>query len=190
MRFRPCIDLHDGVVKQIVGATLSDEADNGPTINYKARKPAAWFADPIDGAQLLICSEIGSEGRNFQFAHHLILFDLPLNPDLLEQRIGRLDRIGQTETIHIHVPYLEHSAQAILFRWYQEGLAAFEHTCPAGHAVFVKVKDALLAALQSPGDDDAIERLVAEMIKMSNDDVEIACSSPRPRSMAVNIVLT
>jgi ATP-dependent helicase HepA len=40
---------------------------------------AAWFAEP-DGAQLLICSEIGSEGRNFQFAHHLVLFDLPLNP--------------------------------------------------------------------------------------------------------------
>ena len=57
---------------------------------------AAWFAEP-DGARLLICSEIGSEGRNFQFAHHLVLFDLPLNPELLEQRIGRLDRIGQSD---------------------------------------------------------------------------------------------
>ena len=59
---------------------------------------AAWFADP-EGARILLCSEIGSEGRNFRFAHHLVLFDLPLNPELLEQRIGRLDRIGQTETI-------------------------------------------------------------------------------------------
>lgn len=38
--------------------------------------------------------EIGSEGRNFQFASNLVMFDLPFNPDLLEQRIGRLDRIG------------------------------------------------------------------------------------------------
>ena len=38
---------------------------------------AAWFADD-DGARLLVCSEIGSEGRNFQFCRHLILFDLPL----------------------------------------------------------------------------------------------------------------
>ncbi|MES9887801.1 MAG: helicase-related protein, partial [Candidatus Sedimenticola sp. 6PFRAG1] len=68
-------------------------------------RTAAWFADPDEGCQLLICSEIGSEGRNFQFAHHLIMFDLPLNPDLLEQRIGRLDRIGQRETIQIHTPY-------------------------------------------------------------------------------------
>ena len=45
MRFRPCIDLHDGVVKQIVGATLSDSATDGPQTNFQARKPAAWFAD-------------------------------------------------------------------------------------------------------------------------------------------------
>ena len=67
-------------------------------------RSAAYFADEEEGAQILICSEIGSEGRNFQFAHHLILFDLPLNPDLLEQRIGRLDRIGQKHTIQIHIP--------------------------------------------------------------------------------------
>jgi ATP-dependent helicase HepA len=58
-------------------------------------RAAAYFAEQDNSAQVLLCSEIGSEGRNFQFSHHLILFDLPLNPDLLEQRIGRLDRIGQ-----------------------------------------------------------------------------------------------
>ncbi|OQX38380.1 MAG: RNA polymerase-binding ATPase [Oceanospirillales bacterium LUC14_002_19_P2] len=99
-------------------------------------RAAAWFADEEYGAQLLICSEIGSEGRNFQFAHHLVLFDLPFNPDLLEQRIGRLDRIGQSETIRIHVPYLEGTGQARLFHWYHEGLDAFADTCPAGSVVF------------------------------------------------------
>jgi len=93
---------------------------------------AAWFAEP-DGARLLICSEIGSEGRNFQFAHHLVLFDLPLNPELLEQRIGRLDRIGQTADIQIHVPYLAHSPQEVLARWYHEGLDAFESNLEGGN---------------------------------------------------------
>ena len=93
---------------------------------------AAWFAEP-DGARLLICSEIGSEGRNFQFAHHLVLFDLPLNPELLEQRIGRLDRIGQTEDIQIHVPYLAHSPQEVLVRWYHDGLNAFESNLEGGN---------------------------------------------------------
>ncbi len=45
MRFRPCIDLHDGVVKQIVGGTLNDEAPSALHTNFTARKPAAWFAD-------------------------------------------------------------------------------------------------------------------------------------------------
>ncbi len=58
-------------------------------------RAAAWFAEEDTGAQVLLCSEIGSEGRNFQFASNLVMFDLPFNPDLLEQRIGRLDRIGQ-----------------------------------------------------------------------------------------------
>jgi ATP-dependent helicase HepA len=112
-------------------------------------RAAAYFADTINGSQVLICSEIGSEGRNFQFAHHLVLFDLPLNPDLLEQRIGRLDRIGQTNTIQIHAPYFEQSAQAVMHRWYHEGLNAFEHTCPAGHSVYVEVGEELIAALRT-----------------------------------------
>jgi len=44
MRFRPCIDLHQGVVKQIVGSTLSDSSDQSPTTNFQAEKPAGWFA--------------------------------------------------------------------------------------------------------------------------------------------------
>ena len=111
-------------------------------------RAAAFFADNETGSQVLVCSEIGSEGRNFQFAHHLVLFDLPINPDLLEQRIGRLDRIGQTSTIEIHVPYLEDSAQAVCFRWYHEALQAFEHTCPAGHSVYKRVQHELHQVIQ------------------------------------------
>jgi len=95
-------------------------------------RQAAWFAEPA-GAQLLLCSEIGSEGRNFQFAHHLVLFDLPLNPSLVEQRIGRLDRIGQTDTIKIHVPYLAGGADAAVAEWYHFGLNAFEAPLHGGN---------------------------------------------------------
>jgi ATP-dependent helicase HepA len=113
-------------------------------------RAAAYFADTLAGTQVLICSEIGSEGRNFQFAHHLVLFDLPLHPDLLEQRIGRLDRIGQTQDIRIHVPYLRDSAQAVLFDWYRDGLQAFEHTCPAGAQVYSTLRAELLELLRRP----------------------------------------
>lgn len=111
---------------------------------FERDRAAAYFAQDEDSAQLLLCSEIGSEGRNFQFAHHLVLFDLPTNPDLLEQRIGRLDRIGQTETIRLHVPYFKDSAQNLLFNWYHEGLNAFEHTCITGRTVFERFGEMLM----------------------------------------------
>lgn len=113
-------------------------------------RAAAYFADEDEGAQVLICSEIGSEGRNFQFSHNLVLFDLPLNSDLLEQRIGRLDRIGQKEIIQLHIPYIKESAQEILFHWYKEGLDAFAHTCPAGQGMVAQLGEELQSQLEQP----------------------------------------
>lgn len=126
---------------------------------------AAWFAEP-GGAQLLICSEIGSEGRNFQFAHHLVLFDLPLNPGLLEQRIGRLDRIGQTRDIHIHVPYPAGTAAEVLVRWYHEGLNAFETPLHGGSEYEAAFREKLIALAASFGDGrDGSARLDALIAK-------------------------
>ncbi len=125
-------------------------------------RAAAYFADETSGGQLLICSEIGSEGRNFQFAHHLVLFDLPFNPDLLEQRIGRLDRIGQSQTIQIHIPFLENSAQAVMASWYQQGLNAFAHTCPAAQGLFSTLQPLLIEALhQVDHPDNDLSDLIA-----------------------------
>ncbi|MFW1859618.1 RNA polymerase-associated protein RapA [Acinetobacter defluvii] len=110
---------------------------------------AAYFAEESYGAQILLCSEIGSEGRNFQFASDLILFDLPANPDVLEQRIGRLDRIGQENRIQIHVPYLLGTAQERMFRWYNEALNIFSNISPTAQTLqenfIVDLKDCLLA---------------------------------------------
>ncbi len=126
-------------------------------------RAAAFFADPDEGTQILLCSEIGSEGRNFQFAHHLMLFDLPADPELLEQRIGRLDRIGQTETIRIHVPYRADTPDEWLFRWYHEGLDAFSAHQPAAPAVFWEQRETLQGLLADPAPEPtAIEALIAE----------------------------
>lgn len=110
-------------------------------------RAAAYFAGTESSAQILVCSEIGSEGRNFQFCRHLVLFDLPLNPDLLEQRIGRLDRIGQKHTIEIHVPLFAASAQESLFQWYQEALGAFTAVAPAAYRVYRQHEEALQSHL-------------------------------------------
>ncbi len=129
-------------------------------------RAAAYFADPESAARLLICSEIGSEGRNFQFVHHLILLDLPTNPDLLQQRIGRLDRIGQKHIIQIHVPYLEHTDNAALYRWYDEGLNAFACNSSSAQRVADMLHDELAAVLDT-GNEAEIDALIAKTRALS-----------------------
>jgi ATP-dependent helicase HepA len=156
-----------------LGQTLKNKAGiqaaifhEGLTIIERDRA-AAYFADPESQAQLLICSEIGSEGRNFQFVHHLILFDLPENPDLLQQRIGRLDRIGQEHVIQIHVPYIKNTPTEILFHWYARGLNAFRVNCSAAPKVYEQQSELLKQRLDNNdhSDLDIFIKNTAELTK-------------------------
>ena len=63
----------------------ADDEDNGGT----------------PGVRVMVSTESGAEGRNLQFCHQLINFDLPWNPMRVEQRIGRLHRLGQTKDVTI-----------------------------------------------------------------------------------------
>ncbi|UYG08034.1 RNA polymerase-associated protein RapA [Halomonas sp. M4R1S46] len=122
-------------------------------------RAAAAFADEEDGCQVLVCSEIGSEGRNFQFCRHLVMFDLPLHPDQLEQRIGRLDRIGQRHAIELHVPVFTGSPGEQLLRWYHEGMEAFSAPHGLGSEIFEAFGDALADALL---DDESLDEVIGE----------------------------
>jgi ATP-dependent helicase HepA len=154
--------IHTRLLREInVNAALFHEA---LTLLQRDRN-AAYFAEE-DGARILICSEIGSEGRNFQFAHHLVLFDLPENPELLEQRIGRLDRIGQSATIQIHVPYLRGRESEVLARWYHEGLNAFEKH-PHGAAEIAHALAGELAALREDFDARKLTAFITQTRKQN-----------------------
>ena len=145
-------------------------------------RAAAYFADEESSARLLICSEIGSEGRNFQFVHHLILWDLPTNPDLLQQRIGRLDRIGQKHVIQIHVPFIENSPQQRLYQWYDEGLNAFRSNNSAAQAV----ADALHAELENALDHtDNFSTLIEKTQKLSK-EIEAQLHNGRDQLLELN----
>jgi ATP-dependent helicase HepA len=131
---------------------------------------AAWFAEE-DGARLMICSELGSEGRNFQHAQDLVLFDIPLDPDLVEQRIGRLDRIGQRGIVQIHAPFVRGSGQEVLLRWLDEGVNALRQPTLAAHALLERfgerVRALALAASHTMPEDlwRATDEIIAETIE-------------------------
>jgi ATP-dependent helicase HepA len=145
---------------------------------------AAYFAEDSYGAQILLCSEIGSEGRNFQFASDLILFDLPANPDVLEQRIGRLDRIGQENRIQIHVPYLTGTAQERMFRWYNEALNIFSNISPAAQTLqenfIVDLKDCLLSDQGQKFED------LLEAVSVQREALETELQAGRDRLLEYN----
>ncbi|MDG1460783.1 MAG: RNA polymerase-associated protein RapA [Luminiphilus sp.] len=150
---------------------------------FERDRAAAYFADEHGGAQALICSEIGSEGRNFQFAHHLICFDLPKNPDLLEQRIGRLDRIGQGSDVVIHVPFIRNTAQEVLFNWHNQALSAFTSSCAVGYTVLQQFQETLDSALANP--DAPTEYLLSESLALRT-SLEIKMREGRDRLLELN----
>ena len=145
-------------------------------------RAAAYFSDAENGAQVLLSSSIGSEGRNFQFACHLVLFDLPENPDLLEQCIGRLDRIGQTRDVQIYVPCLVNSTQQDLARWYHQGLNAFEQTCPIGMALFEQYESLLKVRSESK---ENFEQLILQTQKQAK-ALRLTLEKGRDRLLELN----
>jgi ATP-dependent helicase HepA len=85
---------------ELLRAALSHRAQLASAAFHEELSPArrdievAQFRRP-EGPSLLVSTECGGEGRNFEFCHQLVLFDLPWSPVVVEQRIGRLDRIGR-----------------------------------------------------------------------------------------------
>ncbi|MCG6202533.1 RNA polymerase-associated protein RapA [Psychromonas antarctica] len=149
-------------------------------------KAAAYFAQVEHGAQVMVCSEIGSEGRNFQFAHQLVLFDLPINPDLLEQRIGRLDRIGQHCDIQIYTPYLKNTSQEYLQHWYEQGLSAFTQTTPTGHTIYELIKDDLIQLLATGNNDNGEFDKLIQTTRNYNQQLKKQLEQGRDKLLEIN----
>jgi ATP-dependent helicase HepA len=128
-------------------------------------RQVARFRDP-EGPKLLICTEVGGEGRNFQFAHHLVHYDLPWSPAMVEQRIGRLDRIGQTQNVDIHVFEVAGTFSADVLAVLRDAVGVFGETVGGLDAVLEEVEPKLTELALAPAKQRAayvkeLERRVA-----------------------------
>jgi superfamily II DNA or RNA helicase len=79
-----------------------------------------------DSVPILLCTESGGEGRNLQFCNTLINFDIPWNPMAIEQRIGRIDRIGQTREVFVFNLVTAGSIEDSVLRILDEKINMFE----------------------------------------------------------------
>jgi SNF2 family DNA or RNA helicase len=86
-----------------------------------------WMMDLFrDRANVLIATEAGGEGINLQFCSHMINFDLPWNPMRVEQRIGRIHRLGQKHDVHIYNFATRHTIEEHIVALLQEKIKMFE----------------------------------------------------------------
>jgi SNF2 family DNA or RNA helicase len=79
-----------------------------------------------DHASVLLCTQSGGEGRNIQFCNTLINFDVPWNPMAIEQRIGRIDRIGQSREVFVFNLVTRGTLEEQLLTLLEEKISMFE----------------------------------------------------------------
>ncbi|MCM1566963.1 MAG: SNF2-related protein, partial [Dehalobacter sp.] len=134
-----------------------------------------------DNAQVLIATDAGGEGLNLQFAHIVFNYDLPWNPMRVEQRIGRIDRIGQTNPVRAFNLALENSVEARLYDVWMEKLAIILREFGVdktgdvldSHEAGSRFEDLARTALIHPDRFEfESERLLAEIRKQAREAVE------------------
>jgi ATP-dependent helicase HepA len=154
---------------EMLRAALSHRAQLATGMFHEALTPAkrdtevALFREH-DGPSMLISTECGGEGRNFEFCRRLVLFDLPWKPSVVEQRIGRLDRIGRR--LPVEVVYFRPAAGIgrDVVRLF-EGLGLFREPLAGLETQLAHVEGALEAIALDPDaslTDDRLEALLAE----------------------------
>ncbi|WP_336636091.1 DEAD/DEAH box helicase [Lysinibacillus fusiformis] len=91
-------------------------------------------------AQVLIATEAGGEGINLQFCHHVINYDLPWNPMKLEQRIGRVHRLGQEHDVHIYNLAIEDTIEEKILELLHTKIDVFEKVVGDLDAILTNLK--------------------------------------------------
>lgn len=100
-----------------------------------------WMKDLFRGkVQVLIATEAGGEGINLQFCNHIINYDLPWNPMRLEQRIGRVHRLGQERDVHIYNMATKHTVEEHILKLLYEKIHLFENVVGELDDILTKIK--------------------------------------------------
>ena len=101
------------------------------------------------GPQVLVSTEAGGEGRNFQFAHILVNYDLPWNPMRVEQRIGRVDRIGQDHPITIFNFHVQGTIEGRILDVLEQRIRLFEESIGGLDPILGDAETDIKAALRA-----------------------------------------
>lgn len=149
--------------------------------------------------RVIICDETGGEGRNFQNASQIIHLDLPWNANALEQRIGRLDRLGRDPNMDVLsvVLYADTSVEEQLFHIWKDGMKLFEQSLSGLEIITGELNELIVDALLDDyytgltnAFDDILEQ-AEEMRESVEDeqDFDLGATLYRPLSQGIDNVL-
>ena len=119
------------------------------------------FRDPT-GAEVMVCTDAAGEGIDMQFCNIMINYDLPWNPNRLEQRMGRIHRIGQRKTVYYYNFLLKDTIDGYIFSTLLERIETIKQ------AIGDKVYDTLGRLIT----EDALAELYEELLKAPRDEWE------------------
>ena len=126
---------------------------------------------------ILVCDSSGEEGRNFQFVNGMINFDLPWSPNRLEQRIGRIDRIGRPLNVQFTVfagSDLEDSPHAAWYQLLKDGFGIFHQSIATLQFYVDKKLPGLLTTLFQTGASGLLEMIGTIQQEIAEEQVKIS----------------
>ena len=149
--------------------------------------------------RVIICDETGGEGRNFQNASQIIHLDLPWNANALEQRIGRLDRLGRDPNMDVLsvVLYADTSVEEQLFRIWKDGMKLFEQSLSGLEIITGELNELIVDALLDDyytGLTNAFDDILDQAEEMresveDEQDFDLGATLYRPLSQGIDNVL-
>lgn len=157
----------------------------------------AFQNDPA--CRVIICDETGGEGRNFQNAAQIIHLDLPWNANALEQRIGRLDRLGRDSAMDVQsvVVYAKGTVEEQLFHIWRDGMKLFEQSLSGLEIITGELNELIVEALTDDyynGLSNAFEDILEQAEEMresveDEQDFDLGATLYRPLSQGIDHVL-
>lgn len=158
-------DTHPNVGTYSGGGGMQYDETTGEWVNVGKEAIKRDFTD--GDTNILICTDSASEGLNLQTADALINFDLPWNPMRVEQRIGRIDRIGQKNEVVKIINYAyKDSIDGDIYEELEGRLQLFENVVgpmrPVLNSIEQDIKDAVMGSSGSDGTREPSEQVVEE----------------------------
>lgn len=139
-------------------------------INREAAEINIYRFQSDDDCKILLCDKSGGEGRNLQIADYVIHVDLPWNINTIEQRIGRLDRMGRDVSVPVTsvVIHTTGSYEDQLFNFWNQGLNVFGQSLSGLEIIMNDINKKIIQSIKSDF-EYGLYRLVPELIKEASE---------------------